>query len=375
MRTASAGSAARQAVLILDDIEVDQRLWHELSRSGFNVTSASTDHIELVLDAEPDLIFIDIASISAPAFDLLDRVRQRQLSAGIVVLAPGDSEWEAIDLLRQGADDYLRYPPDPTSIRAVIDRTLARVDLRRANAALQERLAAELERAAMVQRELLPVANPSLRGFEVAAMCQPAREVGGDFYDWVQPGRGRFCFTLSDVMGKGMPAALMMATVRATLRPLMGLCSASATLTLAHRALEQELDRTGSFVTIFYGDLDLTSGRLQFADAGHGLVVVRDADGHSRKLDHRGLPLGVMRSPSYETGSHSVQPGQSLVLFSDGLLDALPDPSAIEAGIGEACQNASSAAEIMEALRDLVTRTTSITDDASVLVIRRSMEA
>lgn len=363
---------ARRAVLVLDDLGVDQRLWHELTRAGLEVSSASAQHLELVLDSAPDLMFLDLASISSANAEVLERVRGVQPRTGVVLLAPPESEWEAIELLRAGADDYLRCPPAPTAIRAVVDRTLARVDLHRANAALQQRLDAELARAGMVQRELLPAAPPALAGFQVAAMCQPAREVGGDFYDWVVPSRGRFCFTLSDVMGKGMPAALMMATVRATLRPLMGLCSASATLTLAHRALEHELDRTGSFVTIFYGDLDVTTGRLQFADAGHGLAVLRDFDGRVRKLDHRGLPLGVTRSPSYETGTHSFAPGQALIVFSDGLLDALPDPSVIESGIADACLSAGDAAEIMECLRTLVDTSAPVTDDASVLVIRRA---
>lgn len=130
--------------------------------------------------------------------------------------------------LRRGADDYLRKPFDRGDLQAVLDRTIAKLLLTRQNAELRERVMAhqrhidgELAQAARVVAELLPPAPPVIAGFELAAACVSAREVGGDFYDWQLLPSGELSLTVGDVMGKGLSAALLMATVRAVLRALV----------------------------------------------------------------------------------------------------------------------------------------------------------
>jgi hypothetical protein len=170
---------------------------------------------------------------------------------------------------------------------------------------IAEQRKADLERAAQIQAELLPREIPKLPGFELAARCVPAREVGGDFYDWQEPATGILTLTLGDVMGKGMPAALLVAAVRAALRAIayqnssvvatMPFLMASETdlprfgnvVTLFHsqliqsaaHALEPDLERAGSFVTLFHAQLNVMDRRLDYVDAGHGCVFVRRAKG------------------------------------------------------------------------------------------------
>lgn len=320
-------------VLIVDDDEDLQRLLRSrLEARGHEVETAGSGEQALMRldEIRPDLIFLDLSMAGLTGLDVLDILRARGLDMAVVLTTAYGSEQVAVEALRRGADDYLRKPFDRTEFQAVLDRTLRRLQLSRHNAALQQelddkgrRLAAELARAAQVQAELLPRDTPSLKGFELAARCLPAREVGGDFYDWQQL-PGTLSLTVGDVMGKGMSAALLMATVRAVLRAVGSQHTPAAAVQFAARALDGDLARSGSFVTLFHGQLDLATATLRFVDAGHGHVVFRRADGSLEELHPWGLPLGVLSEEQYAEGTITFAPGDLLVVYSDGLTDAVP---------------------------------------------------
>ncbi|MEZ4600242.1 MAG: SpoIIE family protein phosphatase [Syntrophotaleaceae bacterium] len=185
------------------------------------------------------------------------------------------------------------------------------------------RLQTQLDFAAKVQARLLPDSLPDLPGFEVAARCQPAWQVGGDFYDLQQTGPGRYALTLGDVMGKGLPAAMLMATVRASLRAVARIPEPDEALRQAEPALRQDLDNSESFVTLFHARLELPTRRLTYVDCGHGLVYMLRANGKVEELLPRGLPLGVPSPEPFQAGSKDFYPGDALVLFSDGLLEVI----------------------------------------------------
>jgi hypothetical protein len=189
---------------------------------------------------------------------------------------------------------------------------------------------AEMDRAREVQAALLPGELPRFPGYAVAGTCRPASAVGGDLLD-VDVVDGDLVVTLADVMGKGAGAAILMATVRAVLRATTrgdgdrppARRPQSTVLAAAAATLQPDLGRAGSFVTLFTGRLEAATGRLHYADAGHGLAVVRRADGSTRRLAGTDLPLGVEAGLPWTAHELELQPGDTLLVFSDGLFDVL----------------------------------------------------
>lgn len=382
----SAGSPAldpldtQYRVLIVDDDgDLRRLLQGRLEARGHLVEVAESGEQALMrLDGiRPDLIFLDLAMAGLTGLDVLDILRARGLDVAIILTTAYGSEQVAVEALRRGADDYLRKPFDRTEFQAVLDRTLRRLQLSRQNAALQQeldakgrQLAAELARAAQVQSDLLPRDTPLLAGFELAARCVPAREVGGDFYDW-QHLPGALSLTVGDVMGKGMSAALLMATVRAVLRAVGSQHTPAAAVQFAARALDGDLARSGSFVTLFHGHLDQSTATLRFVDAGHGHVVFRRADGSLEEMQPWGLPLGVLSDEQYAEGAVTFAPGDLLVVYSDGLTDAQPELRRKET-LAALLDPARSASEIAEALADRAGADGgALPDDLTIVVLRR----
>ncbi|HEX9778348.1 MAG TPA: SpoIIE family protein phosphatase [Geopsychrobacteraceae bacterium] len=255
--------------------------------------------------------------------------------------------------------------------------TLADItDLKRAEEELRAseenrlKLQTQLELAAEVQAKLLPRSVPSLSGFEVAARCQPAQQVAGDFYDWQLLAAGRFSLTLGDVMGKGLAAAMLMATVRASLRAATLEHRPELALRQAAEALHQDLDGSDSFVTLFHAQLDLPSRRLSYVDCGHGHVFLRRGSGAVEELLPRGLPLGIFAGEGFQEGSLTLGSGDALVLYSDGLVDAFPGRPPEPEELAAHLTAASSAGEMVDRLIGLVPDDVSLPDDLTVLVVR-----
>jgi PAS domain S-box-containing protein len=177
------------------------------------------------------------------------------------------------------------------------------------------------ERAANIQRSLLPQTTPALEGYELAAICRPAQEVAGDFYDWEVSADGHFDLTLADVMGKGVGAALVMAVLRTALRAAPPELGPADSLRLAANATVLG-GEDGLFVTMFRARLNVASGVLRYVDAGHGHCRVWRRDGHFEPLPVRSLPVGVDLGGEFREGVVQLQWGDTLVLYSDGLVES-----------------------------------------------------
>jgi serine phosphatase RsbU (regulator of sigma subunit)/predicted ester cyclase len=195
---------------------------------------------------------------------------------------------------------------------------------RAAEARERERIEQELQVARRIQQELLPETIPNLDGWRIASYYGPAREVGGDFYDFLDLSNGRLGLVLGDATGHGMPAALVMATTRGMLRAVVeSLESPGEVLARVNEALVADIPPS-TFVTCFYGILDPESGRLRYANAGHDLPYRRRA-GRSQgaeELGARGMPLGLMPGMSYEEKEIELEKGESVLFHSDGLVEA-----------------------------------------------------
>jgi serine phosphatase RsbU (regulator of sigma subunit)/predicted ester cyclase len=186
----------------------------------------------------------------------------------------------------------------------------------------RERIEQELRVARRIQHALLPEAAPALDGWEITYHYQPAREVGGDFYDFLELADGCLGIIVGDVSGKGIPAAVLMASTRSILRTV-----AQRGGTEPGQVLEQANDVLCSdvppnmFVTCFYGVLDPESGGFRYANAGHNLPCRRH-DSQADELRARGMPLGIMLGMSYEEKEAMLAAGDDVLFYSDGLVEA-----------------------------------------------------
>src|SRR3954452_22201972 len=230
-------------------------------------------------------------------------------------------------------------------------------------------LASELARSAEVQRSMLPASLVSFPGWEVAGRCSPVRAVAGDFYDWY-PVRGGAAITLADVMGKGMPAALIAANVRAVMRSTSPANGVAAAVESAADALETDLDGAGVFVTLFHAHLHEQTGVLRYIDAGHGLTLVLHEDGSTERLAPTGLPLGAGWENSWAERTVRLLPGDALVSVSDGVLDAFDGTLESLTTIERIARSSPTASATVDAVTAAVTGRAP--DDVSVVALKRT---
>ncbi|NJN65133.1 MAG: PP2C family protein-serine/threonine phosphatase [Acidobacteria bacterium] len=193
----------------------------------------------------------------------------------------------------------------------------------------KEAIEREMTLAREVQQELLPLRAPRLHGYDVAFLCRPAAMVGGDTFDFIELPESRLGVTVGDVVGKGVPAALLMASVQALARAMAPRERSPARI---NHILSESLGqggRPGRLVTFAYVVLDPLSGELAYSLAGHHPPLVVGSAG-VRSLEACGLPLGVNVGIPYECGKDALAPGETLVIFTDGLVEA---PSARDGSI------------------------------------------
>jgi PAS domain S-box-containing protein len=179
----------------------------------------------------------------------------------------------------------------------------------------------QAERAIHIQRQLLPRSTPALDGYELAGACLPAEDVAGDFYDWVAVD-GCLDLTVADVMGKGVGAALVMAVLRTALRAPPPVVGPAARVLSAAGMMDFGMEDEGLFVTLFHARLDTRSGLLRYVDAGHGHCEILRPDREVVALSERSLPLGVSGEEPFREGLVALDPGDTLIVCSDGLLEA-----------------------------------------------------
>src|SRR5215216_3871887 len=183
----------------------------------------------------------------------------------------------------------------------------------------------ELRVARSIQRASLPEEVPQLEGWQISPFYQPAREVGGDFYDFHFLSEGRVGLVVGDATGKGVPAALVMSTTLGMLQLAAGALDSSSPGEVLSRVNETLFARIppNMFVTCFYAILDPESATLSYANAGHDLpYVLRGSGGECEELRARGMPLGLMPQMSYEEKEIVLQEGDSALFYTDGLVEA-----------------------------------------------------
>jgi serine phosphatase RsbU (regulator of sigma subunit) len=194
--------------------------------------------------------------------------------------------------------------------------------LRVAEVEKRKRIEQELRVARQIQRSLVPETAPELYGWQFATYPKPAREVGGDYYDFLEFEDGRLGLVVGDATGKGTPAALVMATTRGILRAVaQTLDSPGEVLARINDALYPDIP-SAMFVTCFYAILDPAASRLRYSNAGHNLPYVLHNGEGTHELRATGRPLGLMPEMSYEEKEAVLRDGESVLFYSDGLVEA-----------------------------------------------------
>jgi serine phosphatase RsbU (regulator of sigma subunit)/anti-sigma regulatory factor (Ser/Thr protein kinase) len=314
-----------------------------LRRGRADAAAAGAEQRPVQPDAPPEQAPVEIApndpllayfQAAGGAVDIeeleLDSPALRELKeAGVKLAVPLVSQGELIGVLNLGPRlSEQEYSSDD---RKLLDNLAAQaapalrvgqlVREQEAEAATRQRFEQELEVARLIQQNFLPKELPDLPGWQIAAYYRPAREVGGDFYDVIPLPDGRVAFVVGDVTDKGVPAALVMSATRSVLR-------ASATRLIEPGVVLERVNEhlcpdmpAKMFVTCLYGVLDPATGRLRFANAGHDLPYVKTADGVI-ELRARGMPLGLMPGMDYEEKEAVLEPGESVLLHSDGVVEA-----------------------------------------------------
>jgi sigma-B regulation protein RsbU (phosphoserine phosphatase) len=242
------------------------------------------------------------------------------------MVAPIISNDEVIGVFDLESDHINAYTPDDlqvlmllaSQVAIIIEKVMLHEQL-----VEKKRLEGQLEVARQVQLELLPAADPNIEGFDISAYNFPTEEVSGDYYDWVRIYDDQIGMVIADVSGKGVPAALLMAFLRASLRAAIHIGYAPhISMAKVNYLLWESIERN-QFVTAFYGVLDASNKTLAYTNAGHNPPILLDKDGNTRFIERGGLPLGMFRDTRYYEYYLSIEPGQVIVLYTDGVTEAV----------------------------------------------------
>lgn len=378
-------------ILVVDDepdleLLVRQRFRRQVREGRFEFLFAQNGSEALKkLEQEEDVNLV-LSDINMPVMDGLTLLRKLdgidRLLKAVIVSAYGDME-NIRTAMNLGAFDFVTKPIDFQDLETTIDKTLKQIQAVKEAVEARERLDAirqELSIAARIQLSMLPATFPPFpqrRDIDLFASMTPAREVGGDFYDFFLVDDNRLGFVIGDVSGKGVPAAIYMAVSRTLLRAtaLQG-GSAGDCLRYTNDVLISQSD-FAMFVTLFYGILHTRSGEVEYSIAGHNPPYLF-ADGDARMLDGKpGLLAGVIENTEYATYTVQLRPNQGILLYTDGVTEAI---DAAENMFGEERLEASlrrsggrPAQEIIDGLLDELREFTDCVpqfDDITMLAVR-----
>ena len=241
------------------------------------------------------------------------------------MVAPIISNTEVIGVFDLESDELNAYADDDlqvlmllaSQVAIIIEKVMLHDQLIE-----KKRLETQLEVARQVQLELLPAKDPQLEGYDISAYNFPTEEVSGDYYDWVKIYDDQIGIVVADVSGKGVPAALLMAFLRASLRAATHIgYSPHISMAKVNYLLWESIERH-QFVTVFYAILDVTNKTLTYTNAGHNPPLMINKDGESHFIERGSLPLGMFKDTRYHEYYLTTVPGDTLVLYTDGVTEA-----------------------------------------------------
>jgi sigma-B regulation protein RsbU (phosphoserine phosphatase) len=322
--------ADKPRILVADDQEdIVLALEMLLNSHGYEIRSARSpaSALEALGKGRFDLFLMDLNYSTDPTsvregIDLLAQVQRLEPLLPVVVMTGWGSIDLAVEAMRLGAANFIQKPWENRFLLEVVREQIERGRSRR----LVERELAvekmEFDDAEAMQRAFLPPSLPQVENCEMAVEWRPRRRIGGDYYDIFLLGARRVGFCVADVSGKGLPAALLMSNLQAGLRSFAAASMPPAEVVSRVNRLLCTNRLTNKFVTLFYGILDLDRLDLTYANAGHPPLIIRRADGRRMELTETGGIVGFFPDWTYGQKSIALEPGDSLWLFTDGILEA-----------------------------------------------------
>ena len=328
----------QQKILVVDDERLNINVLVDLLKPDYKMMAAKNGEQALKavrVGNPPDLILLDIMMPEMDGYEVCRRLKADEATRDIPVIfvtAMGDTSDETKGL-EAGAVDYLTKPISPPIVQARVKTHLA---LRRNMAELQkaygiieaqkDRMEEELNVGRDIQMSMVPQkfpAFPDRDEFSIHAGLYPAREVGGDFYDFFFIDENRLCVCIGDVSGKGVPAALFMAVTRTLIKArATDDTSTASILTRVNDEISRD-NKAYMFVTIFTGILNTVTGELTYTNAGHNPTYIRKADGNIERLDTlHGPVIGARKGLAYKEDTVNIAKGDILLMYTDGVTEA-----------------------------------------------------
>ena len=324
-------------ILIVDDEPINIDVLSGLLKKDYRLIVATNGEraLQAAASGNPDLILLDIMMPDMDGYEVCRRLKADTATRDIPVMfvtAMSEVGDEALGF-ELGAADYITKPVSAPVLRARVKTQLAlaqgRKELQAAYATIKaqkERMQGELDVGRDLQMNMMPQdfpAAPEYKDFFLSASLEPARELGGDFYDFFFLDDARLCLCVGDVSGKGVPAALFMAVTRTLIRSCTEHSHSTADILSSVNATLGTDNESCMFVTLFIAVYDIHSGELVYSNAGHNPPCISAADGRIRRLDRRHGPVaGAMQGISYAEDRVALAPGDTLLMFTDGITEA-----------------------------------------------------
>jgi len=325
----------RPVVLAVDDTPENLDVVKGILTPEYRIKAATNGEaaLRIVEKQLPDIILLDIMMPGMNGLEVCRRLKADPRSADVPVifLTAKDQTEDETEGFELGAADYILKPVNPPILMARVKTHLAlkqsRDSLRETSAALaraKERMELELNVGRDIQKSMLPSIVPARPEITLCASMEAAREVGGDFYDYYMLGDDELCFCVADVSGKGVPSALFMAMSRMLIKSRASDDRMPAKVITRVNAELADDNPECMFVTVFFGVLNLRSGELRYTNAGHNPPLLRRASGAVESIcDRHGPVAGIMEDVVYEESALTLQAGDVLLVFTDGVTEAM----------------------------------------------------
>lgn len=325
----------KPVVLAVDDTPENLDVVKGVLGEDYVVKAAVNGKIALKIAEthSPDLILLDIMMPDMDGYEVCKRLKANPATAEIPVifLTAKDQDEDEAKGFELGAADYIQKPVNALILKA---RTKTHVQLKKNLDALHEayelidaqrqRMQDELDVGRDIQMSMLPTEKPDVPHFSVEAMMRPAREVGGDFYDFFPVGPQEYAFCVADVSDKGVASALFMSVTKALINAR---CREDRSTASAVTWVNDEIavgNENCMFITLFIAVLDTVTGKLRYTNAGHNPPYLRRADGGLECISNRHGPVvGVKGGVAYGEGVLQMRQGDTMVLFTDGVTEAM----------------------------------------------------
>jgi sigma-B regulation protein RsbU (phosphoserine phosphatase) len=318
-------------ILVADDqSDILQALRLLLTDAGFetDLVNSVGAVLDRVVERPYDLLLMDLnytrdTTSGREGLELLDRVRTHDTTLPVVVMTGWGSIDTAVEAMRRGARSFVQKPWDDLTLVEVVRRE---VEDGMASRRRDARVAKEQDEARLIQRALLPPAMPEVRGCSLAALWTPASGIGGDCYDVLRFSDTRLAVSIADVVGKGLPAALLMSNLQAAVRAFSTAAAEPHDVCASVNRLLCRNIASGKFVTFCYAVIDTEAMTVAYANAGHFPPILMRPNGTAEQLAPTGLVLGVSSDWAYTSGVIELGHGDRLVCYTDGITEALaPD--------------------------------------------------